>query len=61
MIKTTKAQRRAIHKLWGRMEIRPPYRQFRQTIMGTIGMDQAIVANWAGMFIAIEADGYCHS
>lgn len=61
MIKTTKAQRIAIHKLWGRLESRPTYRQFRKSVMGTIGMDNAIVANWAGIFICIETDGYCHS
>lgn len=61
MIKTTKAQRKAIYKLWGRLESRPSYRAFRQTVMGTIGMDGAVIANWSGMFIAIETDGYCHS
>jgi len=46
----------------GRLTVVPlTYKQFRRGIAGTIGMDGAVVIHWAGMWLAIEADGYTHS
>lgn len=59
MVKTTKAQRVAIAKYAGRMEL--PYRAVRMTISPTFGCDGAVVLPYYGMFICIERDGYAHS
>jgi hypothetical protein len=37
------------------------YRAFRRTVQPTFGMDGAVVVRWQGMWLAIEADGYCHT
>lgn len=37
------------------------YRQFRRSVQPTFGMDNAIVVQWCGMWLAIEADGYVHT
>ena len=76
---TTKAQRKALKKLFDRTPIREvvpfgptewcyerdacklTYKQFRRMVKPTIGMDNAIVIPWCGMWLAIEADGYTHS
>lgn len=61
MIKLTKQQRRALKRVYDKQAIYTNYRQFRKSVMGTIGMDNAVVVNWAGMFLAIERDGYTHT
>lgn len=37
------------------------YRNFRASIQPTFGMDNAIVVQWCGMWLAIEKDGYVHT
>jgi hypothetical protein len=65
MIKTTREQRLAIHRLW--LRARDPsqnlptsatYRQFRRRIHA--GYDCIMINIW-GMWIGIEKDGYTHS
>ena len=55
----TKLQRKAIAKLYHRMETKPgTYRDFRKTVLH--GHD-CLMVQWCGMWIGIEADGYTHS
>ena len=72
MTPTTKAQRAAIKRIFDRSPIyntkvaeamnQPiSYRSFRKSVAGTICMDGAVIVNWAGMWLAIERDGYTHS
>lgn len=61
MTKTTKAQRQALYRVWGRDDMGLTYRQFRATIQPTFGMDGAVILPWCGMWLAIEQDGYTHS
>ena len=67
MVKTTKEQRKAIHRVWtrdatrNRMPANATYRDFRRTVQPTFGMDGAVVVQWCGMWLAIEKDGYVHS
>jgi len=73
MIMLTKAQRKALKRIYDKQQrtgyiLRDrycpepiDYRQFRKSVMGTIGMDNAVIVNWAGMWIAIECDGYTHT
>jgi len=65
MIKTTRAQRVALKKVYDRVvdSRRPsqaplPYRQFRNTVAGGWG---CIMVPFAGMWLGIEKDGYTHS
>ena len=37
------------------------YRDFRREVKSTIGMDDAVVVQVPGLWLAIEADGYTHS
>lgn len=67
MVRTTKAQRKALLRIYNRIEMTDAYagiltyRQFRKTVQPTFGMDGAIVVPFASMWIAIEGDGYAHS
>lgn len=72
MTRTTKAQRVALKRVFDRAPIfvsimdaqrgcALTYRQFRAMVQPTFGMDGAVVVPWAGMWLAIEADGYVHS
>ena len=72
MTPTTKAQRAAIKRIFDRRPIyvtkvaeamnQPiSYRRFRASVAGTICMDGAVIVTWAGMWLAIERDGYTHS
>jgi hypothetical protein len=62
MVKTTKAQRQALHQVWTRTIYDKPnpltYREFRATVQP--GWD-CIMVPWAGMWLGIESDGYTHS
>jgi hypothetical protein len=46
MVRLTKSQRTALARVYHR---------------GPLGMDGAVVVRWQGMWLAIEADGYCHT
>jgi hypothetical protein len=37
------------------------YLAFRRSVQPTFGMDGAVVVRWQGMWLCIEADGYCHT
>ena len=77
MVKTTKAQRKALKAIYDRGPIYPymtdaerdagftavaiTYRQFRRGVAGTFSMDGCIMIPWCGMWLGIERDGYTHS
>jgi hypothetical protein len=61
MVKTTKAQRTALLRVYNRGPLGIPYREFRRTVSGTFGCDGAVVVRWQEMWLCIEADGYCHT
>lgn len=69
MVKTTRAQREAIYRKWTQCPSPLPrshelhetlsYKRFRKTALhGDYG---AVVLQWCGMWLLIEADGYTHS
>jgi hypothetical protein len=60
MVKTTKAQRQAIKRVYDRGS-QMSYRDFRKTIKPTFGCDGAVALPWASMWLCIERDGYTHS
>lgn len=37
------------------------YLEFRRNVQMTVGCDNAVVVPFAGFFLCIETDGYCHS
>ena len=59
MIKTTKQQRIAIKRKAIQSGI--VYRELRKAVRPTFGCDGAIALPWAGMWLCIERDGYCHT
>jgi hypothetical protein len=72
MTKTTKQQRQAIKRVFDRGPIYTTkiaeafdqplsYRRFRSLAQPTFGCDGAVILPWAGMWLCIERDGYCHS
>lgn len=64
MVKTTRKQRIALRRkhVHGQLEEKGiSYRNFRASIQPTFGMDNAIVVQWCGMWLAIEKDGYVHT
>jgi hypothetical protein len=70
MVRTNRNQRLAIKRIFDRGPMYHcaqcptpiPYREFRKSsVMGTFGMGGAVVVRWAGMYIAIERDGYAHT
>lgn len=59
---TSKAQRKALKKLWLRLEVpRLPYRKFRRAVQPTFCMDNCIMVPMHNMWIGVETDGYTHS
>ena len=62
MIKTTRAQREALFRLWCRGHQGMTYLQFRRTAKMPWGkIDPYLAVSWCGMYIGIEPDGYTHS
>jgi hypothetical protein len=61
MVQTTREQRRALGRVFSRVDLGISYRAFRATAQGTFGCDGAIVVPWQGMWLCIERDGYCHT
>lgn len=76
MIRTTRAQRVAIKRIFDRCPVYPEprwdgiamqsqmpinYRQFRRRVQPMYGGQGAVVLPWQKMFLAIEPDGYTHS
>ena len=70
MVTLTKAQRKAVHRVFLRKypfinELRRVdqigmYRKFRKTVQPALGMD-CVMLPFAGMWLGIETDGYTHS
>lgn len=56
----TKAQRQALKRIYLRLEFPPLYKQFRRSVQPTFCTDGCIMVPYAGMFLAIESDGYTH-
>jgi hypothetical protein len=61
MITTTKEQRRALGRVFSRVNLGITYRAFRATVQPTFGCDGAVIVRWQGMWLCIERDGYCHT
>ncbi len=69
MVKTTKEQRAALFRVYNRLEPnesgsisrKPSYREFRKTVQPTFFCDDAVIVQFAGMWLCIETDGYTHS
>ena len=64
MVKTTRAQRLALSRIWHRRIWGKPnhltYREFRKTVVPYVG-GGCVMVPWAGMWLGIEEDGYTHS
>lgn len=69
MIRTTRAQRVALKRIWLRWypegvlsypDAAPTYREFRKRVSGMIGGD-AVMVQVPGMWLGIEPDGYVHT
>lgn len=60
LVKLTKAQRHAVYRIYCRDPMPVSYREFRATVIPAIGLD-CVVVRWAGMWVAIESDGYAHT
>jgi hypothetical protein len=61
MVQTTREQRRALGRVFARVDLGMTYREFRATIQPTFGCDGAVIVRWEGMWLCIERDGYCHT
>ncbi len=76
MVKTTRAQREALKRVYERNDIcaKPDgtpsrminkrsmtYRDFRKTARPSFDGSGCIMVPWAGMWLGIEIDGYTHS
>ena len=61
MITTTKDQRRALGRVFARVDLGISYRAFRAAVQPTFGCDGAVIVHWQGMWLCIERDGYCHT
>jgi len=61
-MKITKEQSRALFRVYSRSEApSESFLSFRRKARAMICGDGALVIHWAGMWLAIETDGYCHS
>lgn len=61
-MKITKAQARALLRVYNRNEApAESFLAFRRKARPMLCGDGALVIHWAGMWLAIEPDGYCHS
>ncbi len=58
MIKLTKAQRKALHKVWLRTDQQVSYTTFRKTVQPGFNY---VMVEFAGMWLGIEKDGHTHS
>ena len=61
MVKTTRAQRIALLKLYNRTERTVSYREFRKTVLATYFMGGTVMVPFFTMWVGIEPDGYAHS
>jgi hypothetical protein len=59
MINLTKAQRKALHRVWLRTDQQVSYLTFRKTVQpGSFG---CVMVRFAGMWLGVEKDGHTHS
>lgn len=61
MVKTTRAQRIALLKLYNRTDKTRTYRDFRKTVLATYYMGGTVMVPFHSMWVGIEPDGYAHS
>lgn len=66
MVYLTKPQRKALKEIHqrpiaGPFPVQMSYRKFRKTVQPIFFCAGAVTINWAGMWLAIETDGYIHS
>ena len=61
MARLSKSQRSALARVYHRGPLGISFLAFRRSVQPTFGMDGAVVVRWQGMWLCIEADGYCHS
>jgi hypothetical protein len=61
MARLNKSQRSALARVYNRGPLGISFLAFRRTVQPTFGMDGAVVVRWQGMWLCIEADGYCHT
>lgn len=61
MARLSKSQRSALARVYHRGPLEMSYLAFRRSVQPTFGMDGAVVVRWQGMWLCIEADGYCHT
>jgi len=54
-------QKESLVRKWAQDNNGMTLEEFVDTAQPTVGMDNAIVVKWCGMWLVIEADGYCHS
>tara|TARA_R110000737_G_scaffold149530_1_gene178866 strand:- start:383 stop:565 length:183 start_codon:yes stop_codon:yes gene_type:complete len=60
MIILTRGQQVALWTKWQQDNQGVSYRQFRKTVVPEMCSD-AVMVQWSGMWLGIEADGYTHS
>ena len=60
-IKVTDAAYEAVKRKFEIDDNGKSWDEFTAGISGTIGLDDAIVLPWSGMFLLVETDGYTHS
>ena len=60
-VQVTHEQATAIFRKWKRDQQGMTWKQFASLVQPTFGMDGAVVVPWAGMWLAVEKDGYTHS
>lgn len=60
MVRLSKAQRKALFRVWTRNPSDMSYRQFRKKVQPCFG-DSCVIVPWCGMWLGIELDGYTHS
>ena len=62
MIKTTRAQREALKRVFDRWKPAKSYREWRKTcVHGYFGDPSCIIVDVGTMWLGIEKDGYTHS
>jgi hypothetical protein len=61
MVQSTHEQRTALFNRWKRNDCCKTWREFAKSAHPTFGMNGAITVLWAGMWLLIEKDGYCHT
>ena len=61
MVKTTRAQRVALLRLYNRTEKTVSYRDFRKTVLATYFLGGCVMVPFSGLWVGIEPDGYAHS